>query len=92
MPRAQGGPSVVENGGVLCGNFSTASPHQGGCHEAHTQLRLLWRKEWLDPDQIAWLSSAGYVWWNEDGEPCGRGSRRFAAERRQNGAPEPGAH
>jgi hypothetical protein len=77
-PRGQGGPSVVENGGFLCGPWSRCSSFDGGCHKAHTEMKLLWRKEWLDDDQIEWLKEVGYVWWDEDGVPQGRGARRFA--------------
>jgi hypothetical protein len=90
MPRGQGGPSVVANGGILCGPWSACSPYRGGCHAAHTNLELLWRLEWLDPDQIEWLAAVGYVW-VEDGELRGRGSRRFEMGRRGDGAPARGA-
>lgn len=88
-PRSQLGPSVVQNGMMLCGAFSLTT--KGGCHPAVTEGKLLMQKGWLDPDQVAWLQEQGYVWWDENGEPCGRGSRRFAPERRQNGAPAAGA-
>lgn len=66
MPRSQGGPSVVENGLVLC----------SAAHLAKTESRLRIDPAWLDPDQIVWLSEAGWVWW-QDGDPHGRGWRHF---------------
>lgn len=74
-PKSQQGPSVVENGMFLCGAFSRTTP--GGCHPAVTEGKLKMKREWLDPDQVAWLREVGYVWWDEDGELWGRGSRRF---------------
>lgn len=78
VPRSQGGPSVVENGQVVCGPWSTTSPHAGGCHAAFTEHRLLNRREWLDPDQVEWLAEFGWVRWDDDGEVSGRGCRSFA--------------
>lgn len=77
MPRSQGGPSVVENGLVLCGEFSRVTP--GGCHPAKTASRIVIRPEWLTPPQIAWLAQVGWVAWDDDGQPYGRGCRHFAA-------------
>lgn len=68
MPRSQGGPSVVENGLVLC------QLH----HQAKTESRILIRPEWLDPDQVAWLREMGWVWWDDAGLPAGRGWKHFA--------------
>lgn len=70
------GPSVVENGLVLCGPWSRVTP--GGCHPAKTESRLLIDRRWLDADQIEWLASVGWVEWI-DGQPTGRGWRHFAA-------------
>lgn len=70
-PRGQGGPSVVENGLVLC------SEH----HQAKTESRLLIRFEWLDPDQVAFLAAVGWCWWDDAGQPNGRGFKHFAANR-----------
>lgn len=67
MPRGQGGPSVVENGTVLCREH----------HEAKTERRLLYRRAWLDDDQKAWLRDVEWVWWDDDGEVHGRGRRGF---------------
>lgn len=78
-PKGQQGPSVVENGMFLCGWRSTVTP--GGCHPAVTEARLLMRRDWLDPDQVAWLAEVEYVWWDDKGEVWGRGSRRFAPVR-----------
>ena len=67
-PRSQGGKSVVENGLPLC----------VVCHEAKTESRLQIRREWLDPDQIAWLAAEGWVTWDVHGQPCGEGWKHFA--------------
>jgi hypothetical protein len=67
MPRSQGGPSVVENGTPLC----------MGCHADVDQYRARWSPAWLDPDQLVWLASVGWVDWDGAGEPFGRGCRRF---------------
>jgi 5-methylcytosine-specific restriction endonuclease McrA len=68
-PRSQGGPSIVENGLVLC------AAH----HAMKTESRILIRREWLDPDQIDWLAAVGWVCWDADGQVSGRGMRHFAA-------------
>jgi hypothetical protein len=68
-PRGQGGPSVVENGLVLC------SMH----HQAKTESRIKIRFEWLDPDQRAWLADVGWIWWDDAGSPAGHGMKHFAA-------------
>jgi hypothetical protein len=65
--KGQTGPSEVENGVPLC----------AGHHQAYDGYRLKLRPEWLDSDQIAWLEDAGYVAWAADGQPYGRGWRRF---------------
>jgi hypothetical protein len=70
MARSQGGPSVVENGMMLCRE----------CHQRKTERRMLIRREWLDPDQIAWLADVGWVWWDETGAVWGRGRNGFAME------------
>lgn len=69
MPRSQGGPSVVENGTMLC----------RACHTMKTEWRILYERAWLDADQIAWLAQQGWVEWDENGEPRGRGCRGFAS-------------
>lgn len=66
-PRSQGGPSVVENGLPLC----------RVCHEDKTASLLKIRPEWLDDDQLDWLAEVGWVEWNEQGQPQGRGWRHF---------------
>lgn len=66
--RSQGGPFVVENGGVLC------HAH----HEMKTDNKLRWRFEWLSPDQVAWFAVVGFVAWDPTtGEPYGPGMRTF---------------
>ena len=67
VPRSQGGPSVVENGLPLCPSD----------HQAKTESRLRFRFEWFDADQIAWLEEVGWVSWDADGQPAGRGWRHF---------------
>lgn len=66
-PRGQGGPSVVENGLVLC------SVH----HQMKTESRMLIRLSWLEPDQVEWLAEVGWVAWDDAGQPYGRGWRHF---------------
>lgn len=78
-PRSQGGPSVVENGLPLCGEFSRNTP--GGCHPAKTAGRIVIEFSWLDPDQVAWLAAVGWVAWDADGQPRGRGWRHFGRRR-----------
>jgi hypothetical protein len=67
-PRGQGGPSVVENGLVLCASH----------HQAKTESRMVIRPEWLELDQLDWLKAVGWVWWDELGQPQGRGWKHFA--------------
>jgi 5-methylcytosine-specific restriction endonuclease McrA len=71
MPRSQGGPSVVENGTMLCREH----------HDQKTAGTILYRFEWLDEDQVAWLAQVGWVMWDSDGRPRGRGFKHFAAKR-----------
>jgi hypothetical protein len=66
-PRGQGGPSVVENGMMLCRTH----------HEQKTYSEIVIDYRWLDPDQVDWLADVGWVWWYEDGEPLGPGRRHF---------------
>jgi 5-methylcytosine-specific restriction endonuclease McrA len=73
IPRSQCGPSIVENGTPLCGPFGR------GCHDRKTAHRLLIRREWLDPDQVAWLELAGHARWLPDGTVAGRHNVLFAA-------------
>jgi hypothetical protein len=67
VPRSPGGPSVISNGLVLC------AAH----HTAKTESRLLIRPQWLDADQVAFLAEFGWVAWQADGQPQGRGWRHF---------------
>ena len=75
-PRSQGGPSVVENGLLLC----------RACHEDKTASRIVIEFGWLDADQIPWLAKVGWVAWDDDGQPRGRGWRHFGV--RKGGADE----
>lgn len=70
IPRSQGGPSVVENGLMLC-----PSCHQRKTEHAH---ELLIQYEWLTQAQVDWLRANGHVWWDEDGETYGQHRRLFA--------------
>lgn len=74
-PRSQGGPSVVENGLFLCESH----------HDAKTASRIVIDPEWLTPEQIDWLAQVGWVSWNADGQPSGRGMRHFAPRRVRGG-------
>lgn len=67
VPKSQGGPYVVENGAVLCHRH----------HEMKTNSELKYRREWLQPDQVAWLAECGWVAWDADGQPYGRGWKHF---------------
>jgi hypothetical protein len=82
MAKSQSGPSVVENGLPLCLLHHTAFDGY--------RLQLSWSV--LADVQRAWLAAAGYVAWDADGQPTGRGARRFApmtaaqlAQRREKG-------
>lgn len=68
IPRAHGGPSVVENGLVLCRHH----------HEMKTNHELLVDPTWLEPDQVRWLSDNGYADWLVDGIVVGTRRRIFA--------------
>jgi len=72
IPRAQGGPSVVENGMILGGPFGC------GCHDRKTAHRLLVQRAWLDDDQVQWLAEHGHVTWTATGDPTGRHAFLFA--------------
>lgn len=78
-PRSQGGPSDPRNGLPLCGEFSKNTP--GGCHPMKTASRIVIEPAWLAPDQIEWLADVGWVWWDADGEPMGRGRKHFASQK-----------
>ena len=73
-PKGQQGPSVVENGLVLCGSWGSC-----GAHERKTRSELLIERSWLDDDQIAWLDEVSWVRWDpETGDVSGNGWRHFA--------------
>lgn len=67
LPRSQGGTSVVENGTMLCRRH----------HEQKTNGVLKYEFAWLDADQVAWLAEMGWVTWDGDGKPYGRGWKHF---------------
>lgn len=75
-PRSQGGPSHVLNGLPLCGEFSRNTP--GGCHPKKTAGTMVIQPEWLLPEQIEWLAEVGWVAWDDQGQPYGRGWKHFA--------------
>lgn len=75
IPRAQGGPSIVANGLVLCSEWSVVTP--GGCHPAKTAHRLKIDRDWLEPGQIEWLEREGHAWWLADGSVAGRHFKLF---------------
>jgi hypothetical protein len=66
-PRSQGGPSDPRNGIPLCKEH----------HDDKTAGRLKFKPEWLLPDTMTYLADVGWVTWNDDGEPTGRGWRHF---------------
>lgn len=68
IPRAQGGPSVVQNGLPLCRMH----------HRMKTDHLLLIAPEWLDADMIVWLADEGHAEWLKDSVVVGRHCRIFA--------------
>lgn len=85
--RAQLGPSAVENGLPLCGPWAELSPFPGGCHQAKTDGKLRIRREWLTPEQVAWLADNGHAVWDPvTGEVSGLHMKVFADDRRTHGA------
>ena len=67
--RSQGGKEHAENGIPLC------SEHHAAVH-ARTLL-VDWR--WLSKASLDYLADRGWVAWDEQGEPYGRGYKGFAA-------------
>lgn len=65
----------VENGLPLCGAFSRTTP--GGCHPAKTAGTLRFEFWWFTATQITYLAKKGWVSWDSDGEPHGRGMKHF---------------
>lgn len=78
IPRSQGGVEHIHNGLPLCGPWSKKSPYPNGCHQAKTDRKLLLTKRMLAHDQRAWLKEKGWIDWNKDGEPIGKGMKGFA--------------
>lgn len=70
-PRSQGGPSHVLNGLPLCG------PYGCDAHGKKTRSELVIEHAWLDDEQRAWLADMGWVRWDHDGAPEGRGWKHF---------------
>lgn len=67
IPRAHGGPSVIENGCPLC------RVH----HQRKTDHELLVDPDWLDIRHLIWLRDNGYAWWRPDGIVTGPRCRIF---------------
>lgn len=80
-PRSQGGPSHPLNGLPLCGEFSRNTP--GGCHPLKTASSIVIEPSWLLPEQQEWLASVGWVDWDADGNPFGRGMKHFGVRSRR---------
>jgi hypothetical protein len=66
--RSMCGPSIVQNGMPLC------EEHHAMVHAY--ELRI--SPEWLDADQIEWLSDEGHAEWLFDGVVVGRHLKLFA--------------
>ena len=66
---SQGGRDVPENGIPLC------TVH----HQAVHSRRVLLRRRWLFGPAADYLARVGWVAWDDDGHPYGRGHRGFAA-------------
>lgn len=66
-PKGQGGKSHVGNGLPLCEEH----------HRMKTDSEILIEWAWLDPDQHQYLASIGWVDWDEEGQPFGRGYKHF---------------
>lgn len=71
IPRAQQGRSDVENGLPLCREH----------HEGKTAGTLRIRPEWLTAPQIEYLLREGWVAWDAQGHPYGRGWKHFESWR-----------
>lgn len=80
----------VENGLPLCGPFSRTTP--GGCHPAKTAGTLRFEFGWFTATQITYLAKKGWVSWDPDGEPYGRGMKHFHPRRTGVGERKGGSH
>jgi 5-methylcytosine-specific restriction endonuclease McrA len=78
IPKSQGGLYVPGNGVPACGPFSRVSEFSNGCHKAKTDGELQYRRDQLHPVTLEHLADIGWVAWDEDGQPHGRGWRHFA--------------
>lgn len=76
-PRGQGGPSHVLNGLPLCG------PYGCDAHGKKTRSEIVIEWSWLDDDQRAWLDQNGWVSWDDQGQPRGRGWRHFGPRKQR---------
>ena len=66
-PKSQGGKNHVGNGLPLCPEH-----HR---QKTDSEIKIEWA--WLDPDQLQYLASIGWVDWDEEGQPFGRGFKHF---------------
>lgn len=66
-PKGQGGKSDVENGLPLCEEH----------HRMKTDSEIVIEWAWLDPDQLEYLARVGWVDWDAEGKPLGRGWKHF---------------
>lgn len=73
VPRSPATRWAIEDGLPLCGDFG-----RGRCHPRKTAHQLKIQRDWLDPDQIAWLDTMGYAVWQSDGTVTGSHCRLFA--------------
>lgn len=82
----------VENGLPLCGAFSRSSPFPEGCHPAKTAGRLRFNPDWFSQGQLEYLAAKGYVDFDDDGNPFGRGYKHFEARKARASGMEGGQH
>jgi len=70
-PKGQGGVNHVGNGLPLCST----------CHRRKTDSEIVIEWSWLTPTHLAFLAEVGWVDWDDDGQPFGRGWKHFGARR-----------
>ncbi|AMM44246.1 HNH endonuclease [Arthrobacter phage KellEzio] len=74
-PKSQGGKNEVGNGLPLCST----------CHRRKTDSEIKIEWSWLTPLHLAYLKEVGWVDWDDDGQPFGRGWKHFGARRTGSG-------